>query len=141
MFTIEKAPYGLHLIFKGHFPKDEANLWARDAKEAFLGYDGEFCVFVDMREMELMPPESRQNIVDVQRTARKNGMIRSVIILKDKITTLQLKGIAKETGIYEWERYIDADAELNWEEIGLDWIINSVDPDDYSRQSEHVNTA
>jgi hypothetical protein len=66
-------------------------------------------------------------------------MQRSVVILKDKITMMQFRGIAKETGIYEWERYIDASAVENWEQIGLDWILNAVDPDQRSSKSESVS--
>jgi len=34
-------------------------------------------------------------------------MVRSVVILANTITKLQFKRIAQETGIYQWERYID----------------------------------
>ncbi|MDH3892871.1 MAG: hypothetical protein OEV49_17555 [candidate division Zixibacteria bacterium] len=139
MYTIKKTSYGFQFSFMGHFPKDEAKLWARDASQAFLTYEGNPGVFVDMRDMELMPPESRQYVIDVQRIARKNGMIRSAVILKDKITTMQLMGIAKETGIYEWERYIDANAEPNWEKVGLDWVIHGIDPDEKSHDVQSVS--
>ena len=34
-----------------------------------------------------------------------------------------------ETGIYEWERYIDASKTPKWEEIGIEWLVNNIDPD------------
>ncbi len=42
---------------------------------------------------------------------------------------MQFKRIAKETGIYEWERYINASATPNWEQAGADWLTKAADPD------------
>ena len=129
MYRIDKKSYGPHLTFSGYIPKDELEQWLADSKEMLKSFPDEFVVFVDMRDMELLAPESRPAMIDGQRYYRAHGMQRSVVILKDKITMLQFIGIAKETGIYEWERYIDANAEPNWEQVALDWILNAVDPD------------
>lgn len=56
-------------------------------------------------------------------------MQRSAVVLSNAILTLQFKRIAKETGIYEWERYIDASKNPNWEEIATDWLEKAIDPD------------
>lgn len=129
MYRIDKRSYGVHLTFGGYIPKKELEQWLAESKDTIEFLPDEFVVFVDMQQMELLPPESRQAMLDGQRYYRAHGMQRSVVILKDKVTMLQFKGIAKETGIYEWERYIDANAEPNWEQVGLDWVIHSIDPD------------
>ncbi len=129
MYRIDKRSYGVHLTFGGYIPKKELERWLAESKDTIEFLPDEFVVFVDMQQMELLPPESRQAMLDGQRYYRAYGMQRSVVILKDKVTMLQFKGIAKETGIYEWERYIDANAEPNWEQVGLDWVIHSIDPD------------
>lgn len=129
MYKIDKKSYGPHLTFSGYIPREELEQWLVDSREMIKSYPKDFVVFVDMREMELLAPESRPVMVEGQEYYRAQGMQRSVVILRDKITMMQFKGIAKETGIYEWERYIDANAEPNWEEVGLDWILNAVDPD------------
>ena len=59
----------------------------------------------------------------------------AVVILGDDITAMQMKLVAKKTGIYEWERYIDASSHLDWEELGMNWIINGIDPDDITKSS------
>ena len=133
MYKIDKKSYGPHLTFSGYIPSDELEQWLVDSKEMIKSYPDEFVVFVDMREMELLAPESRPTMVEGQRHYRAHGMQRSVVILKDKVTMMQFKGIAKETGIYEWERYIDANAQPNWEQVALDWILDSVDPDKMSK--------
>ncbi len=56
-------------------------------------------------------------------------MARSAVILANAMTAMQFKRIAKETGIYEFERYIDASSVADWEKVGIDWISNKVDPD------------
>ncbi len=139
MYKIDKKSYGPHLTFSGFIPQQVLEQWLADSKETLKSYPGDFVVFVDMREMELLAPESRPTMVEGQRYYRAAGMQRSVVILKDKITMLQFKGIAKETGIYEWERYIDANAEPGWEQVAMDWILNSVDPDKKSKIVKSVH--
>ena len=56
-------------------------------------------------------------------------MERSVVILDNVITTMQFKRIAQETGIYQWERYIDASSTGNWQKAGEDWIVKGIDMD------------
>lgn len=56
-------------------------------------------------------------------------MVRSVAIVENAITKLQFARIARETGIYAWERYVDASRDWDWEQRGLDWIIEGRDPD------------
>jgi hypothetical protein len=138
MYQIKKESYGPHLTFSGHIPKQEMEQWLSDSKEIIKTLPDEFVVFVDMRDMELLPPESRPIMVVGQEYYRVNGMQRSVVILKDKITKMQFKGIAKETGISEWERYIDANAEPNWEQVAMDWVLDCVDPDDKSKTDRVV---
>jgi len=56
-------------------------------------------------------------------------MSKSVVILANTVTKMQFKRIGKETGIYQWERYIDEVSNPNWEKAGVDWIQNGIDPD------------
>jgi hypothetical protein len=51
------------------------------------------------------------------------------VILENAVITLQFRRLAKETGIYNWERYIDASKHKDWEKIGLDWVERGIDPD------------
>lgn len=60
---------------------------------------------------------------------KSKGMKRSVVILDSAIMAMQFKRLAKDTGIYEWERYIDASTHSNWEKLGEEWIVNGIDPD------------
>jgi len=129
VYKICKKPYGFHLTFSGLIGVDEMEAWLAELKEVLATADEKFGMFVDMRDLEILPPESQPALKRGQRLSKKLGQVRSVVILSDEITTMQFKRIAKQTGIYEWERFIDAATEPNWEEIGLAWVIEGVDPD------------
>ena len=87
-----------------------------------------------MRTIEPLTPRAQKEIELAQRKARESGMVRSVVILADYTVTCQFKRIALQSGIYDWERYIDESNEPNWEKVGLDWVINGVDPDAERRE-------
>ena len=129
MYKIEKTDYGIRLLMAEHVNVEEMTSWLNDFKPVVDEMDGDFCVFVDMRTLIPITSETRVPLEAGQKYAKDNGMKRSVVILSNPVVTMQFKGIAHQTGIYEWERYIDASQIPNWESIGFDWLKNSVDPD------------
>ena len=64
-----------------------------------------------------------------QKQYKMAGMERSVVIVQNALTRNQFKRLAKESGIYQWERYIDAGSVPNWERVGKDWVSLGKDPD------------
>lgn len=125
MYKIEKTGYGAKLTFSGLIKADEMEKW-RDEFKAVLPAKG---VFVDMRDLKPLPKESQSIMEDGQKLGKKKGMQRSVVILNSSLIKMQFTRIGKETGIYEWERYIDASSVPNWEQVGIDWLVDGVDPD------------
>ena len=65
-----------------------------------------------------------------QKEYRAQGMERSVVILSSPVVAAQFRRIGGETGIGRYERYIDSTAVENWEETGMRWLLNAVDPDE-----------
>ena len=51
------------------------------------------------------------------------------MVVNQGILATQFKLIAQKTGIYDFERYIDASSTPNWESKAIDWIKNGIDPD------------
>ena len=82
-----------------------------------------------MRELKPLPEDSQKHMEEGQKIYKAKGMSRSAVAVNGAATKMQFKRIAKESGIYEWERYIDAASTPAWENIGVDWIKSSVDPD------------
>ena len=129
MYTIEKKNFGFKLTFGEFIRKAEMEKWLKDSEQALQGVKSPFGVFVDMRTLQPLPQESQETMVRGQQFYKQSGMARSVVILNDPITTLQFKRIAKESSIYNWERYIDASNTPDWEQKGLKWVVDNVDPD------------
>ncbi len=98
-------------------------------QKALTGSAKEFGVFVDMRTLKPVSPEAQEIMQTGQKMYKDNGMNRSVVVVNSAILKMQFQRIAKETGIYQWERYIDASSVENFEKVGLDWLVNSIDPD------------
>lgn len=129
MYKIEKKDFGYKLAFGEFIHAEEMKQWVEESEIALQTAPKEFGVFVDMRTLKPLPTEAQVHMQKGQKLYKQKGMIRSVVILASPVTLMQFKRIAKETGIYEWERYIDASFSDDWEKVGLDWIINKIDPD------------
>ncbi len=129
MYKIEKKHYGFHLTFGGFIKEAEMNQWYDESLVALKDMPDKFGVFVDMRELKPLPSESQSKMEAGQKHYKERGMVRSVVVLNDPILTMQFKRIAKQSGIYEWERYIDASSNSDWERIGIAWLTDKVDPD------------
>lgn len=128
MYEIKKETYGYRLTFGGFLPVGEMKQWLEDSKKELLNAPEEFVVFVDMRNLSPLEPETQACIEQGQKLFRENGMRRSVVVVDKPIVNLQFLKIAKSSGIYDQERYLDLVTSPNWEETGLDWIINGIEP-------------
>ena len=130
MYNIKRTPWGYRLQFQGFIQKDEMNQWVQES-ERTLNTDnrGSFNIFVDMRNLKPLSDDAKQEMQVGQKMYKNKGMERSVVIVDSPTTKLQFKNIAKKSGIYQWERYIDASSNPNWEKAALDWINEGIDPD------------
>jgi len=129
MYDIETFNYGYKLTFSGMIKEEEMTQWLLDCDEILKNKINSFHVFVDMRELKVLDHVSKNFMKMGQNLFKRRGMIRSVVICDSLITTMQFKRIAKETGIYEWERYIDSSSSLDFRKIGMEWLLNKTDPD------------
>ena len=68
-------------------------------------------------------------MVATQALYKEKGMQRSAVILNSKVTTMQFMRLAKESGIYAFERYLDASAMADWGKVAVAWVKDGVDPD------------
>jgi hypothetical protein len=129
MINCKKTDFGFRDTFSSPLSLDEVDKWRVQMKYDVLTLSGEFTVFVDSRNCELIPAECKSIVEDVQTFCRENGMRRSAVILSDEMITQQLKIVAKKTGIYESERYINSSSNPDWEQQGMNWIIHGLDPE------------
>ncbi len=129
MYQIELKSSIYKLTFSGVLSPDDMKNWLNESKQQLASAPTKFGVFVDMRDMKPLSEDSQQYMKEGQAAFKSKGMVRSVVILNDTVTTMQFKRIARETGIDSWERYIDASRNPEWKKAGLDWLVNGLDPD------------
>lgn len=129
MYQIEKKPYGFKLTFSGFMKADEMKQWKEESARHLATQKGAFGVMVDMRTLKPLPPDAQEAMVEGQKIYKGKGMTRSAVILESAVTTAQFRRLAKESGIYAWERYLSAPDTPNWEHTGEAWITRGVDPD------------
>ena len=129
MYAIEKQPLGFKLVFQGNIPASEMQRWVDESRAALCNAPPSFGLFMDMRALQPLPPESQRVMLEGQQLYQRCGMRRSVVIIQTPTTRMQFTRLAQESGIHHWERYISAESTPDWEEKGWAWIQGGVDPD------------
>jgi hypothetical protein len=129
MYRIEQTEIGFKLTFGGTVTKQDLEPWFEESWKALNLCKKPFGVIVDMRNLELLPPAVQAEIVKGQMLYRDNGLQRSAVILSDPIVTIQFMRLAKKSGIYKYERFIDASSDPEWEKHAEDWVRSGIDPD------------
>ena len=129
MYKIERKPWGFKITFGGFVQKSEMEEWVKDSANELSKKAGKFGVFVDMRELKPLMTDAQDAMTRGQVLYKEKGLERSVVVVNNPTTKLQFMRLAKKSGIYQWERYIDSSTVQNWEQVGLDWIRSGKDPD------------
>ncbi len=129
MYKIEKAPHGVTLTFGGNMDKAEVEKWKAESEVFLRKMLGSFGVLIDMRSLKPLPPDAQKVMTDGQAIYKQKGMKRSAVILDNAVVIMQFKRLAKESGIYNWERYIDASKDSKWKQTAVDWLDKGIDPD------------
>ncbi len=138
MIIYEKTDYGLYFKFSGIIKLSEITEWKEWIVTTVADLDDGYAVFVDMREIDIMPAECKAEVEAVQKFCVSHNFSRSVIVLNDPMTAMQFKLIAKKTGVYEHERYVDASTCEDWEKKAMDWLLHAVDPDAEIKSTEPI---
>ncbi len=131
MYKIAKQKFGYQLTFGGdRMDIAEMSRWREEAKTALVGAPKSFGVVIDMRTLKpgAVQPDAQKVMVEGQGLFKKAGMERSCVILQSATVTMQFERIARESGIYAFERYINAAATPDWEARAVGWIEKKIDP-------------
>ncbi len=128
MYKLYQTEYGLRIVTQGLIVKDEMKQMMREAGETVNRLKPGFGVLHDMRGMFTLPPEAREIMKLNMEVAKRAGMGRSAQILDDAITTLQFKRLAKDAGISDTTRQIDASSVPDCDRAAIEWIVRGIDP-------------
>ena len=129
MYKIERKKAGFLLTFEGYMDKAEMDRWHTDSQKALASEEGDpFCVIVDMRNLKPLPPDAQETMVAGQQLYQKRGMNRSSVIVNNAVTASQFRRLAKDSGIYRFERYFDG-SKPRFMQRAIDWGRDGTDPD------------
>lgn len=128
MYAIDRKDYGFCLTFGGFIKADEMRAWAKEGRAALQGQKPGFGVYVDMRSLKPLSQEVQEIMVGGQQLFKQAGMERSAVLVNSVTTAMQFKRLAKESGIYQWERYVSA-TDPQAEQKALAWVRSGQDPD------------
>lgn len=122
--------YGFRVHAPGYITPAEARAWFDNLKTQVLALEGKsFGLLVDSRTQKANPPDTQATIKEAMVWLRGHGMERSVVVLDSTVALIQILRLAKATGVYAYERYMDALKDPDWEAKALGWIVRHEDPD------------
>lgn len=127
MYKIETKDYGIKLTFADFIIRKEIEEWSEKIILFLDQLPDRFGMLIDMRELKPLPVEC-QEIMEKTQLKFKTRVVRSATIVNNIITDMQFKRIGKKTGVNSHKIFIDASKVDNWEEIGVNWIVNGVKP-------------
>ena len=129
MYEFHQTVWGIRIVFHGFLQPDELKRWSKEVAEVARKFKSGFGVLHDMRGMHPLPPEARELMKTNMMRAKQAGLARSAQIVDDFITAMQFKRLAKEIGISDTMRQIDASSVSDCERVATDWIVKGIDPD------------
>jgi len=128
VYKIDKTELGFQLTFGGDMTEAELETWYQESARVLSRIHFPFGVLIDMRTLAPLPAEAQKVMVRGQSMYRNSGMQRSCVILENPITTIQFMRLAKQSGIFRYERYIDASVHKDWRQEARSWIRDAVAP-------------
>ncbi len=131
MYRLEVENWGVLITLAENFTLEEARSYNEEITQIRAKLSGKsWGVICDCQNLGVMMPGAQEILKKSQEDGKKTGyMLRSCVILAAPIPIMYAKRFAKETGIYEWERYLNGRTNPNWKQQALDWVSKGIDPD------------
>ncbi len=132
MYSIQVTGFGLKLRTEGSLTDAEGDDWVKlylQKLDEVVRRGKPFGQYVDMRGAKLLPPDFQKKLTVTMAKFKESGGARSVVIMDTSTGAMQIRRLARESGVYSYERYLDAETTPNFERVGLAWIIDGKDPD------------
>jgi hypothetical protein len=127
MVQLEETDFGLRVTFHG-FMEPEAMSRLLAAVRRRIAPREPFGVLTDMRHTLAFPSDTQEVIRSCFLHLKETGMERQALVLNSAIATLQAKRLAREAGILDRCRYVDAAQDPEWEKTATDWLRHGLEP-------------
>lgn len=132
MYSMELADYGLKLRTEGVQTVELSKAWGVDYTKILadvVARGKPFGQMVDLRGFKPMEPEAQVYVDKAMKEFKAAGGQRSAVILDSAVAAMQIRRLAIQSGMYEWERYISVESHPDWERVAKAWIVEGRDPD------------
>lgn len=128
MYKIEVRSSGFIFTFAGVVEAKEMKQWHDEAISKLTDFDTsqEFGAIINMSKLQPLSPEAQGFVEKIQKTFKEAGLKRTAVILPNVIIEMQFTRIAKQSGIYENERYFN-DESPNAIENAIQWVKHGID--------------
>jgi hypothetical protein len=131
MYCTTKVSFGFEVVLGGKISLDEIKQWRFESIRELVGAPKFFSVLFDLRDLRPgeLDPEVQELLADGRKLFKREGLLRSCVILDNPASTAQYKRRARESREYSHERYINAVADPQWRVKAIQWLENKIDLD------------
>lgn len=129
MYQVKETEYGLYLKITGSVSLEDSKTVLSELRQIFHKRESGICGLADLHEMELLSAETQAVCVEIQQMCIKFGVKRIAVILGNSAVAYQFKRLSLQSGIRDYERYLDASSDPDWEEKAMAWVIDGTDPE------------
>lgn len=129
MWKISKQSFGFVLTFASPMSVQEMQEWVAESKRVLSEpLPSEWGVVVDMRELSALTAEAQKLMQTGQALYKQAGMKRSAVAVRDAVTAMQFRRLARNSGIDQWERYINVQQVAQWQSAAKRWVVEGTEP-------------
>ncbi len=130
MYRTTRESFGFEVILGGKISLDQMKQWRFESVRALVSAPESFSVLFDMRELRPseLDPEVQELLTEGRQLFRREGMLRSCVILDNFASTALYKRRARGSKEYTYERYINASADPQWRAKAIAWLDKKIEP-------------
>lgn len=129
MWKISKQSFGFVLTFASPMSAQDMQAWIAESKQALAEpLPAGWGVVVDMRELSSLTAEAQKLLQTGQALYKQAGMQRSAVAVRDAVTAMQFRRLARNSGIDQWERYINVQQVAQWQSAAKRWVVEGTEP-------------
>jgi hypothetical protein len=129
MHDIEHHAFGYYVRLAGQLTVGELLEWLAVIERTLAEVRPGFGLILDLRALQPLSQNARRMLSRGMQIFQRRGLYRSAVIVHKASTRHEFTRLAKESGVYQWERYFSEEDDLSWISQAEAWITAGTDPD------------